>query len=116
MLRIVTEQHGDLYTISLHGRLAGEWVSLLDSYWRSVADTVATAKFVLTLSDVSFVDGEGERLLERMCRRGVEFVVTGCMNRHVIERVRQRAAGPTEGTGTDVPRRTPPGPVQPGLA
>lgn len=33
----------------------------------------------------------GERLLERTWRRGVEFVASGCMNRHVVERIREQS-------------------------
>jgi hypothetical protein len=92
MLRIVTEQHGDIFTISLHGRMAGDWVALLDRYWRSIVDSVPAAKITAVLSDVSFIDTEGERLLERMSQHGVEFVASGCMNRHVIDTIRERTA------------------------
>jgi hypothetical protein len=88
MLRIVTEQHGERHTISLHGRLAGEWVPLLDRYWRHLADSVPSARVTAVLSDVSFIDAAGERLLERMWQSGVEFEASGCMNRHVVDRIR----------------------------
>jgi hypothetical protein len=87
MLRIVTEQHGERYTLSLHGRLADEWVPLLDRYWRHLADSVPSARVTAVLSDVSFIDAAGERLLERMWERGVEFEASGCMNRHVVDRI-----------------------------
>src|SRR5512136_2541611 len=90
MLRIVTEQDGDLYTLSLHGNVAGEWVSLLDHYWRRIADPTPSARITVVLTDVSFIDAEGEYVLERMWRRGVEFVTSGCMNRYVIDKIRDQ--------------------------
>lgn len=97
MLRIQTEQHGDIFTISLHGRMAGEWVALLDRYWRSIVESVPAAKITAVLSDVSFIDNEGEKLLERMSQHGVEFMAAGCMNRHVIETIRKRLGPGTDG-------------------
>ncbi len=91
MLRIVSEQQGEIFTISLHGRIAGEWVGLLERYWRGLREKMPSAQVTTVLTDVSFIDAEGERLLERMWRRGVKFVASGCMNRHLIERIQQRS-------------------------
>lgn len=91
MLRIVTEQHGDLYKISLHGKLAGEWVPLLERYWQCLAEKVSAARITTVLSDVPFIDADGQRLLQRMARCGVDLIATGCMNRHLIDRIRKAA-------------------------
>ena len=91
MLRIVTQQHGDRFTLALHGSVAGEWVSLLDCYWQSLVRSVPSAQVTAELSDVSFIDRDGERLLERMWCGGVELVASGCRNRHVVARIRGEA-------------------------
>jgi len=97
MLRVVTEQHGHAWTLSLHGRLADAWVEVVDRQWQSMLETVPPAHVTVFLSDVSFVDTEGERLLERMWRRGSQLEASGCMNRHVIDGIRARArTGPNE--------------------
>ena len=90
MLRIEIEQHDDLVTIALHGSVAGDWVALLDRCWQRIADTLPSPKVKTVLTDVSFIDADGEQLLERMSRGGVELVGTGCMNRHVIDRIGRR--------------------------
>jgi hypothetical protein len=90
MLRIVTSQRGEIVTISLHGRLAGDWVGLVERSWRSIAGSVPAAQVTTILSDVSFIDAAGERLLERMWRQGVQFVASGCMNRYVVEKIQGR--------------------------
>jgi hypothetical protein len=46
---------------------------------------VPCATLTLVLSNVDFIDPDGERLLRRMADADVDFVVAGCMNRHVIE-------------------------------
>ena len=101
MLRVVTEQHGDAWTISLHGRLADAWVELVEGHWQSLLDAVSPANVTVLLSDVSFIDAEGERLLERMWRRGTGLEASGCMNRHLIDTIRVR-----KGTGPDTRTRS----------
>ncbi len=102
MLRIGYEQAEGHCAIVLQGRIAGEWVSLLDRSWRSVAGDMPSARVKVVLTDVSFIDRDGERLLERMWREGVELEANGCMNRHVIDRIRAlrgRPGGRLQGDG-----------------
>jgi hypothetical protein len=42
----------------------------------------------LVLSNVDFIDPDGEQLLYRMAGDEVQFVVAGCMNRYVIDNLR----------------------------
>jgi hypothetical protein len=85
MLRVITERQGDRYRLDLHGTLGGEWVAVLEQHWRSIMDDVPSAKLTLVLSNVDFIDPDGEQLLQRMADDDVEFVVAGCMNRYVID-------------------------------
>ena len=85
MLRVITERRRDSYRLDLHGTLGGEWVAMLEQHWRSIMDDVPSAKLTLVLSNVDFIDPDGEQLLQRMADNDVEFVVAGCMNRYVID-------------------------------
>ena len=89
-MRILTEERGDAYTLSLQGRIAGEWVPVLERCWRSILREAPSAKITAILSDVSYIDADGERLLERMWRGGAAFVASGCLNRFVVERIQRR--------------------------
>lgn len=92
MLRVITERQGDRYRLDLHGTLGGEWVSVLEQHCRSILDAVPSAKLTLVLSNVDFIDPEGEQLLHRMAGDDVEFVVAGCMNRYVVDSLRTGAS------------------------
>jgi anti-anti-sigma regulatory factor len=87
MLRVITKQWGDTYRLELHGILGGDWVPLLEQQWRTIANDVPSARVTIVLSDVDFIDSDGERLLRNMAVAGVEFVVSGCMNRYLIEKL-----------------------------
>lgn len=91
MLRVITEKQGGHYRLDLHGTLGGQWVAVLEQQWRSIMAHVPSAKLTLVLSHVDFIDPDGERLLRRMADAGIDFVVAGCMNRYVIERLRPGA-------------------------
>jgi hypothetical protein len=85
MLRVITNRQGDRYRLDLHGTLGGEWVAVLERHWRSILDDVPSANVTLVLSNVDFIDSNGEQLLRRMADDDVEFVVAGCLNRYVID-------------------------------
>ena len=88
MLRVITERRGDSYRLDLHGTLGGEWVGVLEQHWRSITHDVPSAKVRVVLSNVEFIDTNGEQLLQRMADEGVEFIVAGCMNRFVVDRLK----------------------------
>ena len=88
MLRVITERQGDSYRLDLHGTLGGEWVSVLEQHWRSIMGHLPSATVTVVLSNVDFIDPDGEQLLQRMVDDDVEFVVAGCMNRYVIDRLK----------------------------
>jgi hypothetical protein len=77
--------------------LGGEWVPLLEQHWRAVVDGGASARVTVVLSNVDFIDPGGERLLQRMADAGVRFVVSGCMNRYVVDRLQSKAGTAKEG-------------------
>jgi hypothetical protein len=85
MLRVITERQGDHYRLDLHGTLGGEWVAVLEQHWRSIVGGMPSATVTLVLSNVDFIDPDGEQLLRRMADEDVEFVAAGCMNRHVVD-------------------------------
>ena len=88
MLRVITERQGDSYRLDLHGTLGGEWVAVLEQHWRSLMHDLPSAKVTLVLSNVDFIDPDGEQLLQRMTDDEVTFVVAGCMNRYVIDHLK----------------------------
>ncbi len=87
MLRVMTQMAGEGYRLELHGMLGGEWVPVLEEHWRTLVASLPSANVVVVLSNVDFIDSDGERLLRRMADAGVKFVVSGCMNRYVVEQL-----------------------------
>jgi hypothetical protein len=87
MLRIITEQRGHTFHLDLHGKVADEGIAVLDEHWRGIVAKTPSAMVNVDLSNVVFIDTQGERLLRRMAQCGVAFDAAGCMNRYVVEKI-----------------------------
>ncbi len=96
MLRVITTYLADGYRLELHGILGGEWVRLLEQHWRAILAQAPGTAITLALTDVEFIDADGEALLRRMADGGVVFVVSGCLNRYVIGKLQPNAAATGE--------------------
>ncbi len=89
MLRICYSQQW-----TLCGQLAGPWVQELRSCWEHARHIVTGAAAKVDLSDVTFIDEEGEKLLFEMRTAGVEFVATGVETKHLLENLKGRGEKP----------------------
>ncbi len=88
MLRI-TEQRNmeyDSLTVTLEGRLAGQWVKELTRYLgeASLNDSKETT---IDLTGVTFIDAEGKVLLAQLSQQGVGLRASGCLTRSVVEEI-----------------------------
>jgi anti-anti-sigma regulatory factor len=83
MLRITTTEA----KLTLHGQLAGPWVAELKSAWDE-------SLRVVDLTDVTFVDEAGARVLCAMKDAGVRFVARGVDTKQLLDELNQKAAPP----------------------
>ena len=85
MLRISYAQTPTGQRWILCGQLTGLWVEELRSFWERTRNASVESHAVLDLSDVTFIDESGERLLSDMRLAGIEFVAGGIENKHLLE-------------------------------
>ena len=83
MLRVSYSQTETAQPWTLCGQLAGPWAQELRSFWHHTRKTAAETRAVADLSDVVFVDEQGERLLLEMRSAGVESVAAGVETKHL---------------------------------
>jgi hypothetical protein len=74
----------------LQGRLSGPWVAQLKLNWEKSHGPNGNRKCVVDVSDVTFVDLHGERVLATMMKDGAEFLATGVYTKHVLETLEKR--------------------------
>jgi hypothetical protein len=85
MLRICYSQRW-----TLCGQLAGPWVQELRSCWQHARRVTAGSAAMVDLSDVTFIDENGESLLSEMRSAGVQFVATGVETKHLLQNLKGR--------------------------
>lgn len=73
MLRITTEEEGDVTRFRLEGKLIGDWVKELERCWIRVKQVGPSHRFVVDLDDVNYVDAKGKALLKTMVEEHVEL-------------------------------------------
>ncbi len=76
MLRITINDSTTEQKWTLQGSLSGPWVALLHLNWRSQRKTRQGKNCVIDLSELTFVDRCGEKVLRAMKKEGAQF--TGC--------------------------------------
>ena len=95
MLKITTVTEPDRIRLKLDGKLAGPWVDELARTWNSTAPSAERRPIVVNLSEVTFIDADGKRLLARMFQQGAEFEAGGCMTRCVVEEIKRGLKSPS---------------------
>jgi anti-anti-sigma regulatory factor len=83
MLRITATEA----KLTLYGQLAGPWVAELKSAWDE-------SLLVVDLTDVTFVDEAGARVLCAMKDAGVRFVARGVDTKQLLDDLNEKAAPP----------------------
>jgi anti-anti-sigma regulatory factor len=90
MLRITIVDTPSEQKWILHGRLMGPWAAELRSNWKRAHGENQGRSCVVDLSQVTFIDTNGEKVLTKMMQEGAHFVVSGLYATHVIENLEAR--------------------------
>lgn len=89
MLRITAPDADDRRKWILQGQLAGPWVAEFKSTWDKAP---VHQKCVVDLTDVTFVDEAGARVLCAMNDAGVRFVARGVDTKHLLDDLKRKTA------------------------
>jgi anti-anti-sigma regulatory factor len=93
MLRITIVDTPDEEKWILQGRLSGPWAAELQANWQRAHGENNGRSCTVDLSEVTFVDANGESVLTEMMREGAHFVVSGLYATQVVEDLGARCKG-----------------------
>lgn len=93
MLKITEQRDAQNLTFKLAGRLAGEWTPELERCWRYTTAAQQPASVSLDLTEVTFVDDAGKRLLLAMAEARVKLIAADVQMCALVEQIKQRLAG-----------------------
>jgi hypothetical protein len=94
MLRVSHIDNAGGQRWSLCGHLAGPWVEELRASWLHARRSAPRARALVDLTDVTFIDEQGERLLAEMESAGAEFVAAGVENKHLLASLKEKGKRP----------------------
>jgi anti-anti-sigma regulatory factor len=86
MLKITFNDTPGSTIVKLEGKISGPWVEELERSWIEHSPQ-ASENVIMDLSDVTYIDPEGKKLLARMVDKGVCFEGTQLMTKYVIEEI-----------------------------
>ena len=98
MLRITLQNGSRPATLKLEGKLSGPWVDELARVWEKFTANDPGKVITLDLSEVSFIDSAGKKLLSSLVEKGAElrdarFLMTKYIVEQVIEGHRATRTG-----------------------
>jgi anti-anti-sigma regulatory factor len=76
-LRITIQQFEDATVLTLEGRVTGPWAEELGRVWTERAPQLAHGSLLIDLSNVTFADAEGKRVLREIYSETQPRVVAG---------------------------------------
>jgi hypothetical protein len=94
VLRITHAQTEIEQRWTLCGQLMGPWVAELRVCWEHGRQVTGSRHIVVDLSDVTFIDESGEKLLSEMGRAGAEFVAAGVDTEFLLKNLKAKGERP----------------------
>ena len=90
MLRVHVENQTGGVRLRLEGRLAGAWVQELVRCCQKVLTAADYKSLTIDLDAVSYVDEQGQLLLDTLHSCGATLVANGALSRYLVERIQAR--------------------------
>jgi len=94
MLRITRTQTETEQRWILCGQLTIPWITELRTCWEQFRQTELRGRAIIDLSEVTFIDESGEKLLSEMRGAGAEFVATGVDTIHLLNHLTAKGERP----------------------
>jgi len=90
MLRITIAETLTEQRWTLEGRLVHPWVSELKSSWTRTETARRERRCVVDLTEVTFIDKSGEKVLAELCSEGAELIATGVYTQHIVDNIERK--------------------------
>jgi hypothetical protein len=100
MLRITVHESAEAVKITLEGRIAGPWAEEFDRVWVETAPRLGSRRLLIDLSEVTYADADGKRVLSKILSQAKAELVTGTLwTQYLAEEVTGRKASSSNREG-----------------
>lgn len=90
MLKITVQEASEARTVVLEGMLSGPWVDELEHTWLSLIGKHCDGRVLVDLSEVTFIDSEGKKVLGWIYEEGAELRAADVLNKAIIDEIKQK--------------------------
>lgn len=90
MLKITVQESSESRTMVLEGMLSGPWVDELEQTWLTLIGKRFDGQVLVDLSEVTFVDPEGKKVLGWIYEEGADLRASDVLNKSIIEEIKQK--------------------------
>ncbi len=90
MLKITVQEASDSRTVVLEGMLSGPWVDELEHTWLTLVGKHFEGRVLVNLSEVTFIDPEGKKVLGWIYEEGAELHASDVLNKSIIDEIKQK--------------------------
>jgi ABC-type transporter Mla MlaB component len=104
MLKVTLLHENNGITLVLEGRLCGACCAEAERTWRSALANEGARQISIDLAGVSYVDRDGESLLQGMLEQGATVRVGGVWMDHLVSDLRRRIVPSDSGLSRRTPR------------
>jgi hypothetical protein len=87
MLRITVVTSPDSLTFLVEGKLVGGWAQELERSWQQAALCGDSRARIVDLTETTFIDGEGRRVLSKLFEDGAQFRARCPMIQSIVDEI-----------------------------
>jgi outer membrane protein len=97
MLKITLHDGPEALTFQVEGKLVGAWAKELEQSWKTASSIRNRKALIVDLTETSYIDDEGKRVLGKLFRDGAFFRTAGAMTCAIVEEITGKASNPWRG-------------------
>jgi anti-anti-sigma regulatory factor len=87
MLKITVQNGPPPVTVKLEGKLSGPWVSEFERAWDRLTASKPDRTVLVDLSEVTFIDLAGKKLLSSLVDSGARLRTAQLMTNYIVKRI-----------------------------
>jgi hypothetical protein len=97
MLKITTHDSSEAITFQVEGKLVGAWAKELEQAWKASSASRNRKALIVDLTEASYIDEEGKRILVKLFRDGAFFKTSGTMTTCIVDEITGKSSNPWRG-------------------
>src|SRR5260370_14969799 len=97
MRKITMHDGPEALTFQVEGKLVGAWAKELEQSWKTASSIRNRKALIVDLTEISYIDEDGKRVLAKLFGDGAFFRTAGPMTRAIVYEITAKSRNPWRG-------------------